>query len=60
MTSSRNSPFTQAFLEHIATGEDIEQVMRDVTASVRAKTNGRQTPQRLTELEHRLTLDPVR
>jgi Caspase domain len=59
--AGRHSPFTQAFLEHIATpGEDIELVMRDVTASVRAKTNGHQTPQRLTELEHGVTLVPSR
>ena len=57
----RNSPFTQAFLENITTpGKDIELVMRDVAASVRVKTNGKQTPQRLTELEHGLTLLPVK
>lgn len=59
--ASRNSPFTEAFLQHIATpGKDIELVMRDVAASVRAKTNGRQIPQRLTELEHGLMLLPGR
>jgi uncharacterized caspase-like protein len=59
--AGRNSPFTQAFLEHIATpAKDIELVMRDVAASVRAKTNGRQIPQRLTELEHGLMLLPAR
>lgn len=35
-------------------------VMRDVTVTVDAKTNGRQTPQRLTQLKHGLTLVPVR
>ena len=59
--AGRNSPFTQAFLENIATpGKDIELVMRDVAAAVRVKTNGKQTPQRLTELEHGLMLLPMR
>jgi len=59
--AGRNSPFTEAFLQHIATpGKDIELVMRDVAASVRTKTNGRQIPQRLTELEHGLMLLPGR
>lgn len=57
----RNSPFTLAFLKHIATpGKDIELVMRDVTATVRELTGGRQVPQRLTELEHGLVLLPLR
>ena len=43
--SGRNSPFTQAFLDNIILpGQDIEKVMRDVTASVRAKTNGGKCP----------------
>ena len=55
----RNSPFTSAFLQYIATpNKDIEMVMRDVTALVRQTTNGRQVPQRLTELEHGLMLLP--
>jgi invasion protein IalB len=55
----RNSPFTRAFLENIATpGRDIELVMRDVTARVRELTDGHQVPQRLTELEHGLVLLP--
>jgi invasion protein IalB len=57
--SGRNSPFTRAFLENIATpGKDIEIVMRDVTARVRELTDGHQVPQRLTELEHGLVLLP--
>lgn len=57
--TGRNSPFTEAFIQHIvAPGKDIELVMRDVAASVRAKTNGKQVPQRLTELEHGVTLAP--
>lgn len=59
--SGRNSPFTSAFLEYIATPDkDIELVMRDVTAKVRQLTGGRQVPQRLTELEHGLMLMPMR
>jgi tetratricopeptide (TPR) repeat protein len=59
--TGRNSPFSQAFLKHIATpGKDIELVVRDISASVRANTNGRQTPQRLTELEHGVILVPAR
>jgi uncharacterized caspase-like protein len=58
--TGRNSPFTQAFLESIASpGEDIELVMRDISAKVRERTGGRQVPQRLTELEHGLTLVPA-
>jgi uncharacterized caspase-like protein len=61
VTTGRNSPFTRAFLEHIATpGKDIELVMRDVTARVRALTDGRQAPQRLTELVNGLTLLPAK
>ena len=59
--SGRNSPFTQAFLDNIILpGQDIEKVMRDVTASVRTKTNGRQVPERLSGLEHDLVLAPQR
>jgi tetratricopeptide (TPR) repeat protein len=55
--TGRNSPFTRAFLEHIATpNRDVELVMRDVAASVRQQTNGRQIPQRLTELQNGLVL----
>jgi tetratricopeptide (TPR) repeat protein len=58
--TGRNSPFAQAFLESIATpGEDIELIMRDISAKVRERTGGRQVPQRLTELEHGLTLVPA-
>ena len=59
--SGRNSPFTRAFLEHIATpGKDVELVLRDVTARVRELTGGRQASQRLTELQHGLILLPAR
>jgi uncharacterized caspase-like protein len=55
--TGRNSPFTRAFLDHIATpNRDVELVMRDVAADVRQQTNGRQIPQRLTELQNGLIL----
>ena len=58
--TGRNSPFARAFLDSIATpGEDIELVMRDISAKVRERTGGRQVPQRLTELEHGLMLVPT-
>ena len=56
----RNSPFTSAFLKYIATPDmDIELVMREVANSVRMATNGKQAPQRLTELNHSLILAPT-
>ena len=59
--AGRNSPFTEAFMANITIpGQDIEKVMRDVTAAVRAKTNGQQVPERLSGLEHDLTLVPLR
>jgi uncharacterized caspase-like protein len=48
----RNSPFTEAFLKHIATpGVEIEVLMKRVTASVAAITNNKQQPERLSRLE---------
>ena len=59
--TGRNSPFTEAFLKLMITPDkDIELVLRDVSASVRASTNGKQVPQRLTQLEHGLVLLPGR
>jgi uncharacterized caspase-like protein len=47
----RNSPFTAAFLAHVAEpGVEVESVMKRVTASVRAATKGRQEPERLSRL----------
>ena len=47
----RNSPFTAAFLAHVAEpGVEVESVMKRVTASVRAATQGRQEPERLSRL----------
>jgi serine protease Do len=48
----RNSPFTEAFLENLpAPGVEIEVLMKRVTASVAAKTQGRQEPERLSRLK---------
>ncbi len=59
--AGRNSPFATAFLEKFATpGEDVELVLRDVTARVSELTDKDQVPQRLTELQHGLTLLPLR
>jgi len=47
----RNSPFTTAFLQHVAApGVEIESVMKRVTASVRSLTRGAQEPERLSRL----------
>ena len=49
--NGRNSPFTTAFLQHVAApGVEIESVMKRVTASVRALTHGEQEPERLSRL----------
>ncbi|MEI7587007.1 caspase family protein [Runella sp.] len=42
--SGRNGIFTQALLEHLKSGMDIEVLMREVTKSVYRLTNGAQTP----------------
>jgi len=42
--SGRNGIFTQALLEHLKPGSDIEVLMREVTKSVYRLTNGAQTP----------------
>ena len=42
---TRNSPFTQAFIQHAATpGLEISTLMRQVNGTVRELTSGRQTP----------------
>ena len=49
----RNSPFTEAFLQHIKTpGVEIEALMKRVSQTVSQKTSGRQQPERLSRLEH--------
>lgn len=46
-----NSPFTTAFLKHVATpGIDVEVMMKRVTADVRQVTEDRQRPERLSKL----------
>jgi hypothetical protein len=48
----RNSPFTEAFLENLsAPGVEIEVLMKRVTASVAAKTQNKQEPERLSRLK---------
>jgi tetratricopeptide (TPR) repeat protein len=55
----RNSPFTAAFLEHVATpAVEIEVLMKRVAASVVAKTDGRQQPERLSRLEREFYFVP--
>jgi tetratricopeptide (TPR) repeat protein len=55
----RNSPFTEAFLQHVATpGVEIEVLMKRVAASVVAKTDGRQQPERLSRLEREFYFVP--
>jgi hypothetical protein len=50
--NGRNSPFTEAFLQHVKTpGAEIETLMKRVTATVSTKTNGKQQPERLSRLE---------
>ncbi len=57
--AQHNSPFASAFLQYIAEPDkDIELVMRDVSNAVRSATDGKQTPQRLTELNRGLVLAP--
>jgi tetratricopeptide (TPR) repeat protein len=55
----RNSPFTEAFLQHVATpGVEIEVLMKRVAASVVARTEGRQQPERLSRLEREFYFVP--
>jgi uncharacterized caspase-like protein len=50
--AGRNSPFTEAFLQHLATpGVEIEVLMKRVTATVSERTKGKQQPERLSRLE---------
>lgn len=49
--SGENSPFTTAFLKHVTTpGIDVEVMLKRVTADVRAETQDRQRPERLSKL----------
>ncbi|MGP0093382.1 MAG: tetratricopeptide repeat protein [Xanthobacteraceae bacterium] len=48
----RNSPFTEAFLQHLPTpGVEIETLMKRVTATVATNTKGKQQPERLSRLQ---------
>jgi uncharacterized protein len=56
----RNSPFTEAFLENVsAPGIEIEVLMKRVTASVAAKTQGKQEPERLSRLKSEFYFVPT-
>jgi hypothetical protein len=56
----RNSPFTEAFLENVsAPGIEIEVLMKRLTASVAAKTQGRQEPERLSRLKSEFYFVPT-
>jgi hypothetical protein len=58
--AGRNSPFTEAFLQHLATaGVEIEVLMKRVSATVAQKTNGKQQPERLSRLEREFYFVPV-
>lgn len=59
--SERNSPFTGAFLQHVASpGVEVESLMKRVAASVSAKTQGRQQPERLSRLEKEFYFVPAK
>jgi tetratricopeptide (TPR) repeat protein len=57
----RNSPFTEAFLQHVATpGVEIEVLMKRVSAAVASRTKGKQQPERLSRLESEFYFVPAR
>ena len=50
-TGQRNSPFTHSILKHIGAPDvEVEVMLKRVTKDVRALTNGRQSPERLSRL----------
>jgi uncharacterized caspase-like protein len=56
----RNSPFTEAVLENIATpGVEIETLMKRVSAAVGEKTGQKQEPERLSRLKREFYFVPV-
>jgi TPR repeat protein len=56
----RNSPFTEAILENIATpGVEIETLMKRVSAAVGEKTRQKQEPERLSRLKSEFYFVPV-
>ncbi len=56
--TGENSPFTTAFLKHVATpGIDVEVMLKRVTADVREQTSDRQRPERLSKLTIELYLN---
>ena len=50
-TGQRNSPFTHSMLKHMSTPDlEVEVMLKRVTKDVRALTNRRQSPERLSRL----------
>jgi len=59
--SGRNSPFTEAFLQHVTTpGVEIEVLMKRVRQTVAANTKGKQQPERLSRLETEFYFVPAK
>ena len=59
--SGRNSPFTKAFLDNVATpGVEVETLMKRVTAEVKANTGDHQRPERLSGLTTEFYFVPTR
>jgi uncharacterized caspase-like protein len=57
----RNSPFTKAFLDNVATpGVEVETLMKRVTAEVKANTGDHQRPERLSGLTTEFYFAPTR
>jgi len=56
----RNSPFTDALLQHIGTpGIDVEVMLKRVTGEVRQATGNRQKPERLSRLTKEFRFNPT-
>lgn len=58
--AGRNSPMATALLRHIETpGVDVEEMLKRVTHDVRQATDGRQRPERLSQLVSRFEFRPA-
>ena len=57
--TGRNSPFTGAFLQHVATpGVEVEVLMKRVSGTVEEVTEGKQQPERLSRLKREFYFVP--
>jgi uncharacterized caspase-like protein len=57
----RNSPFSAAFLQHLATpGVEIEVLMKRVSSMVEERTNHEQQPERLSRLKREFYFVPAK